>query len=152
MDGARDRSVLRRHHVGFGCARSRQYRPHAGAHGVRAKSRSDGRGAASQRRARYHKALVDLGNPPALHNMAGRQWCLAHKQRVRVSFAYFVLFERLAQMLTESFITFSFHLGKGRKIVDPQPNFHMSVQKRMASPLKYKPKAQWTAGTEVYLQ
>jgi hypothetical protein len=81
LDGTRDRGVLLRHHVGFGRARSRQYRPHAGAHGVRAKSRSDGRGTASQRCARDHQAVVDLGDPPALHNMAGRQWCLAHEQR-----------------------------------------------------------------------
>ncbi|KAF8955953.1 hypothetical protein BDZ97DRAFT_1764234 [Flammula alnicola] len=44
------------------------------------------------------------------------------------------------------------HLGRGREIVDPQPNFHVSVQKRIASPLKYTPKARWKAGTEIYLQ
>jgi len=46
----------------------------------------------------------------------------------------------------------SFHLGRGRKIVDAKPNFHASVQKRIDSPLKYTPKAKWKAGTEVYLQ
>ncbi|KAF9485751.1 hypothetical protein BDN70DRAFT_870613 [Pholiota conissans] len=46
----------------------------------------------------------------------------------------------------------SFHLGRGRKIVDPQPKFHASVQTRIASSLKYTPKAKWKAGTEVYLQ
>lgn len=58
---------------------------------------------------------------------------------------------RLGVDANRACITSRFHLGKGRKIVDPQPNFHLSVQKRMASPLKYSPKAQWTAGTEVYL-
>lgn len=45
----------------------------------------------------------------------------------------------------------SFHLGRGRKIVDPQPNFHATVMKRMQSPLRYTPKARWKAGTQVYV-
>ncbi|KAJ7490441.1 hypothetical protein FB451DRAFT_1023007 [Mycena latifolia] len=47
---------------------------------------------------------------------------------------------------------FGFHLGKGRTVIDPKPNFHITVKERMANTaLKYKPKAQWTAGTEVYV-
>lgn len=46
---------------------------------------------------------------------------------------------------------FGCHMGRGRRIVDPHPNFHVTVQKRMKSALKYKPKAAWTAGTEVYV-
>ncbi|KAJ7701379.1 hypothetical protein B0H17DRAFT_185765 [Mycena rosella] len=47
---------------------------------------------------------------------------------------------------------FGFHLGKGRTVVDPKPNFHMTVKERMANAaLKYKPKAIWTAGTEMYV-
>jgi uncharacterized protein (DUF2235 family) len=45
----------------------------------------------------------------------------------------------------------SIHLGRGRKIVDPQPNFHATVMTRMQSPLKYTPKAKWKAGTQVYV-
>jgi hypothetical protein len=45
----------------------------------------------------------------------------------------------------------NFHLGRGRDIVDPQPNFHVTVKTRMSSALKYTPKAKWKAGTEVYL-
>ncbi|KIM40908.1 hypothetical protein M413DRAFT_445679 [Hebeloma cylindrosporum] len=45
----------------------------------------------------------------------------------------------------------NFHLGRGRTIVDPQPNFHITVKTRMTSALKYTPKAKWKAGTEVYL-
>jgi uncharacterized protein (DUF2235 family) len=44
------------------------------------------------------------------------------------------------------------HLGKGRNILAPHPNFHVTVQKRMKSALNYKPKATWAAGTEVYVQ
>ncbi|KAJ7015961.1 hypothetical protein C8F04DRAFT_1021023 [Mycena alexandri] len=48
---------------------------------------------------------------------------------------------------------FGFHLGKGRPIVDPKPNFHVTVKERMANTtLKYRPKAQWVAGTEVYIE
>ncbi|KAF7348219.1 hypothetical protein MSAN_01775300 [Mycena sanguinolenta] len=48
---------------------------------------------------------------------------------------------------------FGFHLGKGRTIIDPNPKFHYTVKERMAnSALKYRPKAQWTAGTEVYVE
>ncbi|EDR12143.1 uncharacterized protein LACBIDRAFT_311208 [Laccaria bicolor S238N-H82] len=46
----------------------------------------------------------------------------------------------------------SIHLGKGRNILEPHPNFHVTVQKRMKSALNYKPKATWAAGTEVYVQ
>ncbi|KJA23235.1 hypothetical protein HYPSUDRAFT_138053 [Hypholoma sublateritium FD-334 SS-4] len=46
----------------------------------------------------------------------------------------------------------SIHLGRGRKVIDPHPNFHASVQKRMSSPLNYTPKAKWAAGTEVYVE
>ncbi|KAF8885707.1 hypothetical protein CPB84DRAFT_1850310 [Gymnopilus junonius] len=44
----------------------------------------------------------------------------------------------------------SIHLGRGRKIVDPQPNFHATVQKRIQA-LSYTPKAKWAKGTEVYV-
>ncbi|KAJ7741369.1 hypothetical protein B0H16DRAFT_1565561 [Mycena metata] len=48
---------------------------------------------------------------------------------------------------------FGFHLGQGRPIVDPKPNFHVTVKERMANTtLKYRPKAQWVAGTEVYIE
>jgi len=47
---------------------------------------------------------------------------------------------------------FGFHLDKGRAIADAQPKFHVTVKERMANTLlKYKPKAQWTPGTEVYV-
>ncbi|KAJ6583965.1 hypothetical protein DFH09DRAFT_1433942 [Mycena vulgaris] len=47
---------------------------------------------------------------------------------------------------------FGFHLGKGRTIVDPNPKFHFTVKERIANTaLKYKPRSQWTAGTEVYV-
>ncbi|KAJ7364923.1 hypothetical protein DFH08DRAFT_279685 [Mycena albidolilacea] len=47
---------------------------------------------------------------------------------------------------------FGLHLSKGRSVVDPNPNFHFTVKERMAnSTLKYHPKAQWVAGTEVYV-
>jgi len=45
----------------------------------------------------------------------------------------------------------SIHLGRGRKIVAPQPNFHATVLQRMQSPLNYTPKARWQAGTQVYI-
>ncbi|KAF9560892.1 hypothetical protein CPC08DRAFT_459719 [Agrocybe pediades] len=45
----------------------------------------------------------------------------------------------------------SFNLGRGRNIMDPQPNFHATVRRRMQSPLKYTPKAKWTFGTESYV-
>ncbi|KDR82959.1 hypothetical protein GALMADRAFT_238664 [Galerina marginata CBS 339.88] len=45
----------------------------------------------------------------------------------------------------------SFHLGRGREIVDPQPNFHATVMKRMQSALGYTPKATWKSGTEVFV-
>jgi len=44
----------------------------------------------------------------------------------------------------------NFHLGRGRKIVDPQPKFHTTVRHRMLA-LNYTPKAEWNAGTEVYI-
>jgi len=48
---------------------------------------------------------------------------------------------------------FGFHLGKGRKVVDPQPKFHITVKERMKdTTLKYQPKAQYTPGTEVYVE
>jgi len=47
---------------------------------------------------------------------------------------------------------FSIHLGRGRDILEPHPNFHVTVQKRMKSALNYKPKATWAAGTEVDVQ
>ncbi|KAJ7143597.1 hypothetical protein C8R43DRAFT_891445 [Mycena crocata] len=48
---------------------------------------------------------------------------------------------------------FGFHLGKGRPIVDAKPKFHFTVKERMANTaLKYKPKAQWIAGSEVYVE
>ncbi|KAF8215017.1 hypothetical protein K438DRAFT_1800618 [Mycena galopus ATCC 62051] len=48
---------------------------------------------------------------------------------------------------------FGFHLGRGRAIIDLNPKFHYTVKERMAnSALKYKPKAQWVAGSEVYVE
>ncbi|KAJ6585425.1 hypothetical protein B0H19DRAFT_1109618 [Mycena capillaripes] len=48
---------------------------------------------------------------------------------------------------------FGFHLGRGRAIVDAKPKFHYTVKERMANTaLKYKPKAKWVAGTEVYVE
>jgi len=48
---------------------------------------------------------------------------------------------------------FGFHLGKGRTVVDPKPNFHYTVKERMANAaLKYQPKAKWVVGTEVYVE
>ncbi|PPQ80444.1 hypothetical protein CVT25_001771 [Psilocybe cyanescens] len=45
----------------------------------------------------------------------------------------------------------SFHLGRGRKIMDPHPKFHTTVMKRMQSPLKYTPKARFEAGSEAFV-
>ncbi|KAK7036859.1 hypothetical protein R3P38DRAFT_3480660 [Favolaschia claudopus] len=48
---------------------------------------------------------------------------------------------------------FGFHLGRSRQIVDPNPNFHYTVKERMENPaLKYKPKAKWVPGSEVYVE
>ncbi|KAJ7643717.1 hypothetical protein FB45DRAFT_280795 [Roridomyces roridus] len=48
---------------------------------------------------------------------------------------------------------FGLHLGKGRTVVDAQPKFHYTVKARMANEaLKYKPKAQWVAGSESYVE
>ncbi|KAF7364820.1 hypothetical protein MVEN_00352100 [Mycena venus] len=48
---------------------------------------------------------------------------------------------------------FGFHLGRGRTVVDPNPKFHYTVKERMANTaLKYRPKAHWVAGTEVYVE
>jgi hypothetical protein len=45
------------------------------------------------------------------------------------------------------------HLSQGRSVVDPNPKFHYTVKERMANAaLKYRPKAQWVAGTEVYVE
>ncbi|KAJ7464704.1 hypothetical protein B0H11DRAFT_72259 [Mycena galericulata] len=47
---------------------------------------------------------------------------------------------------------FGFHLGKGRPVVDAHPKFHTTVKERMANAaLKYKPKAKWVPGSEVYV-
>lgn len=45
----------------------------------------------------------------------------------------------------------SIHLGRGRKIVDEKPKFHVTVMRRMQSPLKYTPKAQWKADSQVFV-
>ena len=54
-----------------------------------------------------------------------------------------------------NFIFFFFpcspNLGRGRKIIDPNPTMHITVKKRIESRLKYKPKAQWTRNSEVYV-
>ncbi|KAK7022138.1 hypothetical protein R3P38DRAFT_3195528 [Favolaschia claudopus] len=48
---------------------------------------------------------------------------------------------------------FGLHLGRSRQIVDPKPNFHYTVKERMENPaLKYKPKAKWVPGSEVYVE
>jgi len=60
-------------------------------------------------------------------------------------------FELGLNLRSSSFALRSRHMGKGRNIVDPHPNFHVTVQKRMQSDLNYKPKAVWTEGTEVYV-
>ncbi|KAI0712063.1 hypothetical protein C8Q76DRAFT_733337 [Earliella scabrosa] len=45
------------------------------------------------------------------------------------------------------------HLGRGRQIYDAKPKFHVTVKQRMEDPdLKYKPRAQYTPGTETYVQ
>jgi len=45
----------------------------------------------------------------------------------------------------------SIHRGKGRMIPDIKPKFHITVKERMET-LEYQPKAQWHAGTEVYVE
>ncbi|KZP18957.1 hypothetical protein FIBSPDRAFT_1045887 [Athelia psychrophila] len=45
----------------------------------------------------------------------------------------------------------SIHLGRGRKIPDIGPKFHVSVGDRMKN-LKYRPNAQWVSGTEQYVK
>jgi len=48
--------------------------------------------------------------------------------------------------------SFSIHFGRGRKIIDSGPNFHISVKERINdTPLKYKPRASWPKGTEKYI-
>ncbi|KAJ7250017.1 hypothetical protein B0H12DRAFT_684586 [Mycena haematopus] len=48
---------------------------------------------------------------------------------------------------------FGLHLGKPRIVIDQSPKFHCTVKERMSNPaLKYRPKAQWVAGTEVYVE
>ncbi|ESK88013.1 hypothetical protein Moror_10818 [Moniliophthora roreri MCA 2997] len=43
--------------------------------------------------------------------------------------------------------------GRGRKIEDDKPKFHLTVKERMQDPkLKYKPNAIWKQGTEVYVE
>jgi len=44
------------------------------------------------------------------------------------------------------------NLGRGRQIVDPHPNMHITVKKRIESQLKYTPKAKWISNSEVYVQ
>ena len=61
------------------------------------------------------------------------------------------LFELRLNLRSSPFALRSCHMGRGRRIVDPHPNFHVTVQKRMKSALKYKPKAVWKAGTEKYV-
>ncbi|KAK1230821.1 hypothetical protein PQX77_006093 [Marasmius sp. AFHP31] len=49
--------------------------------------------------------------------------------------------------------TFEANLGRGRKIEDEHPKFHVTVRERMKDPkLKYKPNARWKEGTEVYVE
>ena len=36
--------------------------------------------------------------------------------------------------------------------MDPHPTMHITVKKRVESQLKYKPKAQWTPNSEVYVE
>jgi len=46
-----------------------------------------------------------------------------------------------------------FHRGKGRIIHDSNPKFHVTVKQRMANAsLKYKPRAKWNQGSEVYVE
>ncbi|KAJ2923950.1 hypothetical protein H1R20_g13152, partial [Candolleomyces eurysporus] len=47
--------------------------------------------------------------------------------------------------------THGVNAGKGRKIPHHTPKLHVSVKKRMRSPLNYRPKARWTPGSEVYV-
>ncbi|EEB98895.1 hypothetical protein MPER_01518, partial [Moniliophthora perniciosa FA553] len=43
--------------------------------------------------------------------------------------------------------------GRGRKIEEEKPKFHLTVKERMEDPnLKYKPNATWKQGTEVYVE
>ncbi|EIN07594.1 hypothetical protein PUNSTDRAFT_103627 [Punctularia strigosozonata HHB-11173 SS5] len=47
----------------------------------------------------------------------------------------------------------TFHLGRGRVINDPAPNFHVTVKARVQdTSLKYTPRARWAKGTEVYVE
>jgi hypothetical protein len=47
---------------------------------------------------------------------------------------------------------YTFHLGKGREVLDVNPYFHTTVKTRMEdAKLKYKPKAKWNHGTETYV-
>lgn len=44
------------------------------------------------------------------------------------------------------------NFGRGRKVRDPHPDFHVSVRERMENAdLKYKPRATWTEGSEQYV-
>jgi hypothetical protein len=45
----------------------------------------------------------------------------------------------------------SFHLGRGRVIMEKQPLFHRTVKTRMEADEKYSPKARWEKGTEIYV-
>ncbi|KAF9262999.1 hypothetical protein L218DRAFT_959827 [Marasmius fiardii PR-910] len=48
--------------------------------------------------------------------------------------------------------TFEPNLGRGRKIEDEKPRFHVSVKERMKDEsLKYKPNAIWQEGKEIYV-
>ncbi|EAU86154.2 hypothetical protein CC1G_03365 [Coprinopsis cinerea okayama7 len=46
---------------------------------------------------------------------------------------------------------YGINLGRGRKIPDPEPKFHITVQKRMRSHLDYRPQARWFPGSEIYV-
>jgi hypothetical protein len=49
-------------------------------------------------------------------------------------------------------VVHSIHMGRGRKLIDPSPKFHISVKQRMEDrSLNYTPKAKWTPGTETYV-
>lgn len=49
---------------------------------------------------------------------------------------------------------FRINLGRGRRITDDRhPKFHVTVKQRMEDKsLKYKPKATWKKGTEIYVE
>lgn len=48
--------------------------------------------------------------------------------------------------------SWSLHLGQGRHL-PPHPNFHITVKHRMdEKSLRYRPRAIWTPGTEVYVE